>query len=573
MKKLAIIDREKCKPSVCSHECAKCCPVNKKELQCVTIENKAKIEENLCVGCGICTKKCPLRAIQIVNLPFPEDKEPIHRYGKNGFALFNLPMPKENSILGILGRNGIGKTSAIKILCGQEKPNFGKEKAEENDLKEFIKGSELIKHFQGLEKKTISYKPQNLAFLSVDLKVRDLLLQRAPKEKVDKISKEISLENILEKKLNKISGGELQKVAILMTFLKEADNYFLDEPLAYLDIEERLKMSDFIREKSNGKTTIIIEHDLLLLDYLTDYVNIFFGVQGAYGMVSGIKSTSYGINSYLDGFLKEENILIRDKKINFNFNKNSFSYGQKIAEWPSFKKSFGNFELEACGGEIRSSHVYGVLGKNGIGKTTFLKCLAGLEEINSANKINLNLKISYKPQHLFSNSEEEIFQVISKEKITKEICSLFNLESIFHRRIKDLSGGELQRFSIARCLAKEADIYFLDEPSAFLDVEERVNLAKVINDYIVEKGKTAFVIDHDLLLISYVADSILNFHGESGKKGKVESPRGFIEGISEMLKNLNITIRKDKESNRPKINKKDSVLDREQKEKEKYIVF
>ncbi len=576
MKRIAIIDKEKCKPSTCSSECVKSCPINKKEVECVTIGQKAKIDENLCVGCGICVKKCPWKAIQIVNLPFPEDKKPVHRYGDNGFVLYNLPIPRENSILGILGRNGIGKTSAIKILCGKEKPNFGEKNFNEENLKKFIKGSELIKHFENLEKKSLSYKPQNLSFLNVDLKAKELLLERAEEKNVEKLAKEINAHTILEKNLKTLSGGELQKIAILATFLKDADIYFLDEPLAYLDIEERIKISDFIKEKSEGKITIVVEHDLILLDYLTEYINIFFGVPGAYGISSIVKSSSYAINSYLDGFLKEENLLIRDKKISFNFNKNYLNKGIKLSAWPNFEKEFENFNLYVKEGYIKEGHVYGIIGKNGVGKSTFIKCLAGLEDIkigDKKQKINLDLKISYKPQYLFSDSEENVSEVVYKEKIKKEICSLFNLEVIFHRKIKDLSGGELQRFSIARCLSKEADIYFLDEPSAFLDVEERVSLAKTINDYILEKGKTAFVVDHDFLLISYVADSILYFKGERGKFGKVEEPKEFIDGISEMLKDLDITLRKDKDSNRPRINKKNSVLDREQKEKKQWVIL
>ena len=88
-----------------------------------------------------------------------------------------------------------------------------------------------------------------------------------------------------------------------------------------------------------------------------------------------------------------------------------------------------------------------------------------------------------------------------------------------------------------------------------------------------EREKTAFIVDHDLLLISYVADSIINFNGESGILGKSSKIEKFENGISNLLKSLDITLRKDKETGRPRINKKDSVLDREQKEKGKWAVF
>jgi ATP-binding cassette, sub-family E, member 1 len=576
MTKLAIINKEKCKPALCNNECKKVCPIEKKEKDsCITINEKATIDEEACIGCAICQKRCPFSAIEIINLPSINQKDLIHRYGKNGFCLYKLPTPKPNTITGILGRNGIGKSTAIKILSNQEKINLGKESATKEEIKEFFKGNEITKYFDQLENKTISYKPQNLQKLSKDIKVIDLLEQRGEKHKIVEISKILNIDKILNNKLNTLSGGELQRVAILASTLKESDIYFFDEPLAYLDIKERLRISDYIKKISQNKTTIIVEHDILILDYLTDYLHIFYGSQGAFGVVSQIKASKNGVNSYLHGFLKEENTRIRDKEIKFNFTKNPPLSGEKIGSWPNFKKSFKQgFTLNVEKGEIHKSHCIGILGKNGTGKTTFIKCLEGEEEVeinNKKQKLNLKLKISYKPQYLLNESEELVKEIIFKEKINKKLSSTFNLGILETKKIKELSGGELQRFSIARCLSKEADIYLLDEPSAYLDVEERIQVAKSIKEIISEKEKTAFIIDHDLLLISYLADSIINFNGISGVEGKSSQIKEFQEGISDLLKSLDITLRKDKESQRPRINKKDSVLDREQKQKKEWV--
>lgn len=572
--KLAVIHKEKCKPTTCSKECKKYCPVEKKEIDsCVTISDKAKIDENTCVGCAICVKRCPFGAIDIINLPSVKEEKIVHRYGENGFALYGIPTPKEGGVLGLLGRNGIGKSTAIKILAGTKKINLGKESTTEEEIKNFFKGNEVIKYIESLKNKKISYKPQNLSELAINVKVMDLLLQRGTKEEIEKISMKLRISHILENKMSNLSGGELQKVAILAASLGKADTYFFDEPLAFLDIGERLKISDFIKETSKNKTLIVVEHDLLILDYLTDYLNIFFGGQGAFGIVSGIKSSKVGVNAYLDGFLKEENMRIRDKSLSFNFTKNPITSGIKIAEWPDFNISFdSNFRLKVNSGEIRENHVIGILGKNGTGKTSFVKALAGEIETDQG-KLDLGLEISYKPQYLFTESEETIKEICFKEKINKKLKSIFNLGVLEGKKLKELSGGELQRFSVARCLSKEADIYLVDEPSAYLDVEERISVAKAIKDIMTEKAKTAFVVDHDLLLISYLADSIINFSGESGKKGEALKTTSFEQGVSNLLKELNVTLRKDVESGRPRINKKGSVLDREQKEQNKWAIF
>ncbi len=572
--KLAVINKEKCKPELCAHECKKFCPIEKKETDsCIVIKEKSVINEDTCIGCKICVKVCPFGAIDIVNLPTVLESDLVFRYGKNnGFALYSLPTPREGQILGLLGRNGIGKSTAVKILSGQESINLGRN-ATDQEIKDFFKGNELQKYLEDLKKKKISYKPQNLSNLSVNLKVIDLLKKRGEEAEIKKLAKKLEIESILENKMDKLSGGELQRVAILAASLGNSDIYFFDEPLAFLDISQRLKISDFLKEISKNKTLVVVEHDLLVLDYLTDNLNVFYGNQGSFGTVSGIKPSKYGVNSYLEGFLKEENLRIRDKPINFNFTKNSPLSGPKIADWPDFVVQFDSgFKLKVQSGEIHQNHCVGILGKNGTGKTSFVKALAGEIETDKG-KLDLDLKISVKPQYLFTDSDENVRDIMFKEKITKKMDGMFNLSSIQGKKLKELSGGELQRLSIARCLSKDADIYLIDEPSAYLDVEERISVARSIKDIMSEKERTAFVIDHDLLLISYMADSIINFDGTPGIEGNADKITDFESGITRLLKSLDITLRKDVESGRPRINKKGSVKDREQKERNEWAIF
>lgn len=571
MKRLAIIRKEECHPKECQELCAKLCPVNRKGEECIKIDGKAQISEELCIGCGICQNRCPFGAISIVNLPGELETKLVYRYGENGFALYSLPIPRFGSVLGLLGKNGIGKSTALEILSNKLKPNLGKN-ASDKEIKDYLKGSELLNYFEKLPKLKVAIKPQNLSQISKsNMNVLEFLKKFAKKSEIELIAEELAIEHVLDKNLNELSGGELQKVSILAATLKEADIYFLDEPLAYLDISERIRVSNYIQELSDkDKAVVLIEHDLLLLDYVTDYVNIIFGKPGCYGIISDIRAAKKAINSYLSGFLKEENIRFRDKAINFNFGSKRKVDSSILFEWPEFKKSYGDFSLNVNAGKAHSKSIIGIAGRNAIGKTTFVKCIAGVLEDDEKN-LKVKLKVSYKPQYLEESSEELVATVIQREKVSKRLISLLSLEQLMMRQLKQLSGGELQRLAIAACLAKNADIYLIDEPSAYLDVEERIQAARAIEEIITEKDKAAFVVDHDLLFLSYLADSLIIFSGKPGKKGTASEPYEIIKGLNELLKQLNITVRRDEDNGRPRINKPDSVLDREQKRSGHYF--
>jgi ATP-binding cassette, sub-family E, member 1 len=577
--RIAVVDNEKLRDMERKKHVAGLCPINRKGEECMYFDDsKLLIDEALCIGCGICSNKEP-EAIRIINLPEALSKEPIHRYGLNAFALYNLPIPVFGKVVGILGVNGIGKSTAIKVLAGILKPNLGNigQDAEIEDIIEYFKGTEAQLFFEKVRKGEIktAYKPQHVDMIPKQFsgKVKELLEKVNETDRLDEISEQFELNKILDRNISNISGGELQRVAIAATFLKKANVYIFDEITSYLDIKQRLKISQAIRNLANKDTAVIvIEHDLIALDYMADMVHIMYGANGAYGVVSQLRPTKNGINSFLEGYLKEENVRFRNHKIQFDIRslKQAFETTQ-LTKWPELTKKLGNFDLTAKEGELNTYEKVGVLGENGIGKTSFVKILAGAIEPDTG-KLDLKVKVSYKPQYLDSNSEELVMVVLSDaiEKYENELIKPLTIKQLFLKKISELSGGELQRVAICLALSRDADLILLDEPSAYLDVEQRLKVSKVISTIVEQRKISALVVDHDLLFLDYLSDRLLVFEGEAAVKGTVSGPYDMEQGMNNLLENLNISMRRDETSYRPRINKLESVKDREQKSKGKY---
>jgi ATP-binding cassette, sub-family E, member 1 len=582
--RIAIVKRSDCNPKKCSQECAKYCPVNRTGKECIIVENAANITEELCTGCGICPKKCPFDAIQIVNLPHQLKEKPVFRYGKNAFELFRLPIPQKGKVVGILGSNGIGKSTALEILSGLLKPNLGEFEREllEKEITDSFKGTELQAYFTKLFSQTtkVSYKPQYIDLIPQKFKgkVIDLLSNAGTKSQINALAKDINIKDILQRNITKLSGGELQKVAISAAILKQADLYLFDEPASYLDIKEKVRVAKVIRKLADqGKQVIVVEHDLIILDYLTDLVHILFGQRACYGVVSHPLSAKNGINTYLEGYLKDENIRFRDRPIKFDHHVTDRKQDLVIFNtWPDMKKKLGDFKLDIQSSEIYEKEIIGIVGANAIGKTTFMKMIAGQLKPDTG-KVQAKLKVSYKEQYIKATKGVTVMQALSaitKKVMTQayklDILRPLEIEHLLNHKLDDLSGGELQRVAIAVCLSRDADLYLFDEPSTYLDVEQRLMASRAIQKVIKNKKASALVIDHDMLFINFVSDRLMVFEGQPAKHGKANKIKTVKDGMNHFLKELDITLRKDPTTHRPRVNQPGSQKDKQQRKINKY---
>jgi len=582
MTRLAVLDADRCKVKKCNQLCVRFCPMVRSRVEAIRVEgNKAVISEMLCSGCGICVKKCPFKAISIVNLPDELEKDCSHRFGPNAFKLFRLPTPSPGIVLGLLGQNGIGKTTTLKVLSGEFKPNLGdfENPPEWNTLIQHYRGSTLQEYFQKMSenKLKVSHKPQYVDKIpkAVSGKVSKLLEKVNERGTLGKLAEELELKKIWDRPLEVLSGGELQRVAVAAALSREADVYLFDEPSSYLDVKQRLQVAKAIRSlKEQQKTIIVAEHDLAIIDYLSDQICVFYGEPAVYGVVSHVHGVRTGINIYLQGYIPDENILFRKESIVFHEKPPSVSVGagETLLAWNHLEKKFAEFQLVMEPGEIRRGEIIGILGPNGIGKTTFVKILAGLEETDDKQKFG-ELTVSYKPQYIaaeYKGTVQELLMGVAKENFTSswyktEILQPLSVSVLLDRNLMELSGGELQKVAVAACLSRKADLFLLDEPSAYLDVEERLKMARTLRRVIEAQNVPAFVVEHDVVTQDFIADKLMVFSGEPGVNGTAKPPTSLRKGMNVFLKEMDVTFRRDSVTRRPRVNKEGSKLDTLQK--------
>ena len=555
---------------------------------CIEVSPSSKIafiSETLCIGCGICPKKCPFEAINIIKLPTNLESETTHRYSANSFKLHRLPIPRAGQVLGLVGTNGIGKSTALKILAGKQKPNLGRydDPPDWQEILKYFRGSELQNFFTKVLEDNIKalIKPQYVDHIPRAIKgkatVTELLDGKLERNNKEDIIDVLDLKEVLERDVSQLSGGELQRFAIGMSCVQKANMYMFDEPSSYLDVKQRLNAAKMIRSLLDAHTYVIaVEHDLSVLDYLSDFICCLYGVPSVYGVVTVPSPVRDGINIFLDGYIPAENMRFREDSLTFKIAETAEQeVTDRTAKYvcPPMTKTLGNFSLKIEGGEFSDSEIIVFLGENGTGKTTFVKMLAGKLEPDAGAEKPPQLNVSLKPQTIAPKFQGTVRMLLLKQikaafmhpQFQTDVVKPMYLDNIIDQEVQTLSGGELQRVALVLALGKPADIYLIDEPSAYLDSEQRIIASRVIKRFILHSKKTAMIIEHDIIMATYLADRVIVYEGQPSVKATAKRPESLLTGMNSFLATLEVSMRRDPTNYRPRVNKLNWIKDKEQK--------
>jgi ATP-binding cassette subfamily E protein 1 len=212
----------------------------------------------------------------------------------------------------------------------------------------------------------ISYKPQYVDRIpkAISGKVSEILEKVDQRKALDNLAEDLELKKIWDRPLDILSGGELQRVAVSAALCREADVYLFDEPSSYLDVKQRLEVAKAIRSlKELQKIVVVAEHDLAIIDYLSDQICVFYGEPSVYGVVSHVHGVRTGINIYLEGYIPDENMKFRKEAIIFHEKPPAATIlgNEVLLKWEKIEKTFKDFKLTAQPGEIRKGEIIGIL--------------------------------------------------------------------------------------------------------------------------------------------------------------------------------------------------------------------
>ncbi len=537
---------------------------------------------------------------------------------------------KDNDKIGIVGRNGCGKTTLLKAITNEYTLSDGYDDLKIESSNDFKIGYVKQNITDNLNMKMIDYiKESNSDILEIENKLNSLEQKLSSSYSEQILTKYNDLQNEYiykggntykkeyeialkkfgftdidkEKLLNEFSGGQLTKLSLIRLLLSKPDLLILDEPTNHLDINSIEWLENYL--KNYKKSIILVSHDRMFLDNICNIIyDIEYGELKRYvgNYSSFVKQKEQDYEKQLKDYeyqqkeikrlqyiadrfrykptkakmamskLKQIEKMIKiDKpnksntktfKINLKTEENSYRDVLKV------KNLSIGYDKELCklSFNLERQDKLGIIGENGIGKSTLIKTLTGLIPPLSGKYIyGDRVSIGYFSQN-FENLDNNntVYEEIDKaypSMTPNEIRTLlgsfeFTGEDVF-KKINDLSGGEKVKLSLCKILNNKPNLLILDEPTNHLDIISKDTIEKILTNY----NGTIIMVSHDRYLINNVCNKLLVFENKEAKlynygyKEYLEKRKVDIPILKEDTKNKKTKVINSSVDNTSKLNK------------------
>lgn len=537
---------------------------------------------------------------------------------------------KDNDKIGIVGRNGCGKTTLLKAITNEYTLSDGYDDLKIESSNDFKIGYVKQNITDNLNMKMIDYiKESNSDILEIENKLNSLEQKLSSSYSEQILTKYNDLQNEYiykggntykkeyeialkkfwftdidkEKLLNEFSGGQLTKLSLIRLLLSKPDLLILDEPTNHLDINSIEWLENYL--KNYKKSIILVSHDRMFLDNICNIIyDIEYGELKRYvgNYSSFVKKKEQDYEKQLKDYeyqqkeikrlqyiadrfrykptkakmamskLKQIEKMIKiDKpnksntktfKINLKTEENSYRDVLKV------KNLSIGYDKELCklSFNLERQDKLGIIGENGIGKSTLIKTLTGLIHPLSGKYIyGDRVSIGYFSQN-FENLDNNntVYEEMDKaypSMTPNEIRTLlgsfeFTGEDVF-KKINDLSGGEKVKLSLCKILNNKPNLLILDEPTNHLDIISKDTIEKILTNY----NGTIIMVSHDRYLINNVCNKLLVFENKEAKlynygyKEYLEKRKVDIPILKEDTKNKKTKVINSSVDNTSKLNK------------------